>query len=249
LALSYTKEFFEAQKAWSRQAAEVVLPFLLELVPLQSAVDVGCGTGSWLAVLRNLGVLDILGVDSDLVPSEALEIPPDRFLTADLANPLELDRFFDIAISLEVGEHLPEASAETLVQSLTKLAPVILFSAAIPYQGGTGHMNEQWQDYWARMFRRRGCLAVDALRPSIWDHSDVKYWYAQNMLLYVREERLGDYPALAARRSLPIRIVHPGLYLQTVRRFPPPGEVSAKRFVRFLGRLGRELRVSRVRRR
>ena len=88
---------------------------------------------------------------------------------------------------------------------------------------------------------------MDALRPAVWNRPDVKYWYAQNMLLYVREETLSDYPALADRPGLPLRVVHPGLYLQTVRRFPP--ELSAKRLVHFLGRLGRELHVSRVRRR
>jgi SAM-dependent methyltransferase len=249
LAVSYTKEWFEAQQIWSRRSAEVVLPFLLELVRLESAVDVGCGTGSWLAVLRELGVRDILGVDSDLVGVDALEIPADRFLVADLADPLDLDRSFDIAISLEVAEHLPESNAETLVESLTKLASLILFSAAIPYQGGTGHMNEQWQDYWESMFRQRGFLAVDALRPLIWDHADVKYWYAQNMLLYVREEALSNYPALAERPGLPARVVHPRLYLQTVRRFPPQGQVSAKRLVSFVGRLGPELWLRRARRR
>lgn len=155
-------------------------------------------------------------MDSDLVGIEALEIPADSFVVVDLADPLELDRSFDIAISLEVGEHLPEPSAETLVESLAKLAPLVLFSAAIPYQG-RDRTHERTvagllgDDVQTPRVRGGGCP-----RPLIWEHPDVKYWYAQNMLLYVRKETNSDYPALDARPGFPIRGVHPTLYLQTV---------------------------------
>ena len=62
----------------------------------------------------------------------------------DLAQPLQIDRRFDLALSLEVAEHLPPECGSEFVQTLTDLSSVILFSAAIPFQGGTDHLNEQW---------------------------------------------------------------------------------------------------------
>jgi hypothetical protein len=63
-------------------------------------------------------------------------------------------RTFDLAICLEVAEHLPPEAAEGFIDSLTRLAPVVLFSAAITFQVGNQHLNGQWPDYWATLFRR-----------------------------------------------------------------------------------------------
>lgn len=143
----YNEGFFQYLQEGSKRSAEQIVPILLELIQPQSVIDVGCGTGTWLSVFCEHGIEDIWGVDGDYVQEEALEIPKDRFLSHDLTKPLALDRKFDLAISLEVAEHLPCDSAEAFVDSLTQLAPVILFSAAIPFQGGVGHVNEQWQEY------------------------------------------------------------------------------------------------------
>jgi hypothetical protein len=90
---------------------------------------------------------------------------------------VELDRKYDLAICLEVAEHLPVSSAGTLVDSITRASDLILFSAAIPLQTGTHHINEQWQDYWAALFDQRGFVASDIVRPAIWGRPDVRWWY------------------------------------------------------------------------
>jgi hypothetical protein len=65
----------------------------------------------------------------------------ERFLPHDIATPLpeHLVGRFDLAVCLEVAEHLPPERAESFIRELCDLAPVVLFSAAIPGQGGTGH--------------------------------------------------------------------------------------------------------------
>jgi hypothetical protein len=146
-----------------------------------------------------------------------LRIPVDRFLAHDLLEPVSLERRFDLAMSLEVAEHLPARSARDFVATLVKLAPVVLFSAAIPHQGGTRHVNEQWPRYWATLFDQFNYGAVDAIRERIWDRSDVAYYYAQNVLLFVDRAAHANYPALQqhalispeAVRSL----VHPRLWI------------------------------------
>ena len=117
-------------------------------------------------------------------------------IAADSAQPLRLDRRFDLVVTLEVAEHLPKTDASTFVQSLTELGPVVLFSAAIPFQGGENHLNEQWPDYWAHLFHNRGYRAVDCLRKKTWHNDKVEPWYAQNILLFVHPDEIASSPRL-----------------------------------------------------
>lgn len=216
----YTADFHAGVAEAGRDAAGAIVPIVLELVELASVVDVGSGSGAWLAVFAEHGVEDILGIDGGDIPSEQLQIPEERFLARDLAQPLTLDRRFDLAVSLEVAEHLPETAAAGFVASLVALAPVVLFSAAIPAQGGTSHLNEQWPEYWAAHFGREGYVAVDCIRRRVWSDRRVAFWYAQNTIVYVDEARLQDYPRLLSERLThgagQLSLVHPDLYEKRV---------------------------------
>ena len=119
---------------------------------------------------------------------------------------------FDLVISLEVAEHLPEETATTFVESLCRHGDIVLFSAAVPGQGGTGHINEQWQSYWARIFKAHGFHAVDILRPKFWNYDSLPVWYRQNMILYVSEGYGGLDGLLAISKGVPMDIVHPDLW-------------------------------------
>jgi SAM-dependent methyltransferase len=195
-----------------------MVPRVLELCApnhIRSVVDVGCGLGTWLRVFRESGVEDIFGVDGEYVNRDKLEIPMSSFATHDLAQPLDLSRSFDLAISLEVAEHIAPEFANIFVQSLTRLAPIVLFSAAVPGQGGKHHVNEQWPEYWVAQFAAQRFVAVDCLRFDLLGHSQVEYWYQQNTVIFVDRERLVDFPELCAefarcRGKVPA-IVHPTL--------------------------------------
>ena len=221
----YDREYFEqfprsAMRHGVRSSAEVVVPVVLQLLQPRSVVDVGCGTGTWLKVFEEQGVSDFCGLDGEYV-DETLEIPAERFVPADLRLGVKLDRRFDLAVSLEVAEHLPEESAAGFVQSLARLAPVVMFSAAIPHQGGIGHVNEQWPEYWQGLFGQCDYLAVDCVRPRIWEHPDVRVWYAQNTLLFVERAYLDTHAELKrayeCTRDRPLSIVHPTLFHRGLR--------------------------------
>jgi GR25 family glycosyltransferase involved in LPS biosynthesis len=215
-ARSYDEEFYASKRSQVTATARAIAPYLLDLVKPASVVDIGCGTGEWLAAFRQLGVTDVLGVDGEWVPRQALHIPPEQFIGHDLREPLDLERAFDLALSLETAEHLPPDRAEVFVASLAKLAPVVVFSAAIPFQPGTDHLNLQWPGYWAALFAGHGLVAVDCLRARIWESPDVPYWYAQNTILYVnnaaaeQHEHLGKLRAMST--GFPLPLVHPALY-------------------------------------
>ena len=236
----YRSDWFESRKERARESARVVLPVVFTLIEPSSIVDVGCGTGSWLVVAEELGVPDSIGIDASHVDRALLEIPEERFLVHDLRNSPALNRTFDLALCLEVGEHLPLSSASILVQTLVGLAPVVLFSAAVPGQGGTSHVNEQWPEYWAALFSNHGYLAYDVVRPRIWRDDRVRYFYAQNSLLYVRGSETSSFPRLPeALAEPPLALVHPKLFRRVRDAFPPAGKVSLGALVRFGGKLAR----------
>ena len=217
----YNQQFFADHDAAARTSARAAVPLVIELVAPHSVVDVGCGLGTWLAEFKAAGIDDLLGIDGDYIDRQQLVIGQEQFLPHDLTAPLELERHFDLAVCLEVAEHLPAERAETLVASLVSLAPVVLFSAAIPYQGGDDHVNEQWPEYWQQLFAKHDYLVVDCLRESLWRHKDVAPWYAQNLLVYVDRRRLADYPRLAERFAQAgeyprLSLVHPEQYSQAI---------------------------------
>ncbi|OGW37877.1 MAG: hypothetical protein A2010_10680 [Nitrospirae bacterium GWD2_57_9] len=216
----YTRNFYGYQQELSRLSAREIIPLVLNLVKPRSVVDVGCGTGAWLSVFREFHVSDICGIDGAWVDNDALLIPAERFFPADLERPIALKRRFDLAISLEVAEHLPEDRAGMFIGSLVSLAPVVLFSAAIPGQGGTRHQNEQWPAYWADHFFQRGYVVRDPIRRKIWQNDNVEWWYAQNILLFIRKDKLGQYPLLntdaGPENGLPLSLVHPKQFTAAV---------------------------------
>jgi len=183
----YSSETLHAWSDESVESARTILPLVFALSRPSSVIDVGCSIGNWAAACRELGVEDVMGIDGDYVDRSALRIPADRFVAHDLVQPLRLHRSFDLAISLEVAEHLPGERAAGFVADLCGLAPIVLFSAAIPYQGGLGHVNEQWPAYWAQRFAQHGFTPVDCVRDEVWDDPRVSPWYAQNTLLFVAE--------------------------------------------------------------
>jgi hypothetical protein len=171
-------------------------------------------------VFAEHGINDVLGLDGPYVAQSQLQIPGHQFQPADLAVPVTLDRRFDLAVSLEVAEHLPAGSARGFVRSLTLMAPVVLFSAAVPHQGGNHHINEQWPEYWARYFGEFGFIAIDCLRRQFCHNPEVEWWYAQNVLLFAGDEALRASPSLRTvcenYGGVPQSFVHPRRYLEWI---------------------------------
>jgi SAM-dependent methyltransferase len=217
----YDAEYYQWIRECGDRSAATVVPILIDVFRPRSVVDVGCGTGSWLSAFRRHGVVDALGVDGPWVPREQRQVPEGQFYEHDLNKPLRVGRSFDLALCLEVAEHLPPAAAGPLVEALTRLAPVVVFSAAIPLQGGEGHVNERWPTFWINLFAEFGFGCLDGLRHRVWTNDAVELWYRQNMLCYVAPKKIdGVGHSLAAGQPLspgPLDLVHPQVYLSLVR--------------------------------
>ena len=219
----YSESFYGRMLAESQNSARQVVPVLLDFVSPRTVIDVGCGIGTWLTVFRELGVEQITGVDGTWVDESQLLIPREAFHAVDFEAVIDITGTYDVAISMEVAEHLPPAAGDRLVDLLTRLAPVVMFSAAVPEQGGVHHVNEQWPSYWVERFAQRRYVAVDCLRARLWDNPNVAPYYAQNVLIFVERARLVDYPRLAERvvappLAGPLDIVHPKLLTDMAAR-------------------------------
>jgi len=217
---NYSVEFYKSRTDSLISAKEIV-PFIIENFAPKSVLDVGCGTGEFLYVFTQFGVNDIIGVDGEWVPKSMLKIPENNFKAIDLNKHFDLSRKFDLVISLEVAEHLRPESAKGFVNSLIKHSDIILFSAAIPYQGGVNHFNEQWPEYWAKIFKDFNYLPLDILRELIWDNPKVSYWYKQNAIFYIKEDLIKDNEFLRVKfeqkKNSPLNLVHPELFIKNMK--------------------------------
>ena len=189
VSMTYDDIFYFENRAGSVMSARAILSTLLPHLDCRSMVDFGCGTGTWLWVAHGFGVESIRGLDGDYVPPRQLMIPQDCFCAVDLEEPVVLEKKYDLAISMEVAEHLHKESADTFVESLCNAADTILFSAAHPGQGGDGHINEQPMTYWTSKFGKHGFLPVE-IRQLFEGNEDIESWYRENIVLYVREAKV-----------------------------------------------------------
>ena len=199
---TYDSQFFDYIQTGSSRSAKAVLPLVLAGLPLNSVLDVGCGAGAWLREYAALGISDYWGVDGDYVQKDQLLIPHDRFLARDLAQPFTLDRRFDLAQCLEVAEHLPKDRAAVLVDNLTRHSNQVLFSAAVPGQGGEYHVNEQPYEYWRDLFAERNFRLFDWLRPQLQQRLEIEPWYRYNSLLFIHDASIAGLPSVIAATRL-----------------------------------------------
>jgi hypothetical protein len=214
----YSELFFDKQQRDSLTSARIVLGELWSFLQPASVIDIGCGVGPWLKAAKENGADLIIGIDGDYVRRDRLLVDPSAFRSCNLEADncravLAQGVCFDLVMSLEVAEHLSQARASSFVDELCGLGNLVLFSAAIPGQGGMNHINEQWPAYWNALFCKNGFACFDVVRPKVWENRAIKWWYAQNILLFARTGTTA-YEALSSFGSPvsdPMPLVHPRL--------------------------------------
>ena len=203
MAGDYDHAYYERQVRGALRSARRVVPILRDLLRPASVVDFGCGQGAWLRAWMESGVTDVLGMDGPYTDVDRLQVLASYFQSADLSKPVRLPRRFDVAQSLEVAEHLPEASADGFITSLVAAAPLIVFSAAVRGQGGAWHVNEQPLEYWRRKFAAHGYLPFDVVRPRLRALNEVEPWYRYNTVLYAHRDAVSSLPADVTSAAVP----------------------------------------------
>ena len=204
----YDKKFFATRDERTRFAAEKILSIVLKNFIVKSAVDFGCGTGTFLKFLKNNGV-SVTGLDGDYIDRKILVITEKEFIPVDLNKPVHLGKKYDLAISLEVAEHLPESSAENFITSLCEASDIVLFSAAVKGQGGVGHVNEQFLSYWQKIFSNKGYKMLDIIRPEILNNQKIPPYYRQNATIFVCDDVYKILPNSIKTENKIVDMIHP----------------------------------------
>ena len=186
-AENYDKTFYDEQSEDSFISAKLMVPHIIEKLNPDSVIEFGCGVGNWgKVIIEESNVKSYLGVDGEYVLEEYLKIPSNLFKAADLNEYNHFGRF-DMALCLETAEHIETKNSKNLVKSLTSASDIIVFGAAIPGQGGTNHINEQWLSFWEDLFSEFGYGLRDELRPIFWDDPRIAYWYIQNTVIFEKD--------------------------------------------------------------
>ncbi|MFD2647053.1 class I SAM-dependent methyltransferase [Devosia albogilva] len=228
----YPADFYARRREHTAAAARRILAVLPAGLPMERVADIGCGTGTFLAAALERGAQSAFGVEGDWVTPDMLDDPRIGFAQRDLEQPLT-GIAADLAISLEVAEHLSPERASGFIADLVRMAPAVLFSAAIPGQGGVGHVNEQWQSFWAELFAAYGYGAHDLVRPAIWTDEAIPAWYRQNTVLYLAPTLAADL-GLTPTDPSRLDVVHPAFWARANRELGyanalPESEVLRRR--------------------
>jgi SAM-dependent methyltransferase len=202
-----TPRYIHSENIHNLAAPREIVPIILRTVRPSSVLDVGCGNGTWLKVFEDNGVTDYVGIDGSEY-SARFHIGIDKYRKKDLTLPFDLKRKFDLVLCLEVAEHIAASSADALIDTIVKHGDHILFSAAIPGQGGQHHVNEQWPRYWQSKFLAHGFHFHDIIRPLIWENDVIEPWYRQNIFLISKN---------VSEDKRMIAVVHPDVYVSALR--------------------------------
>ena len=194
LAHLYDTPFYRYQREGSLKSARIVLPLIVQACAVKSLLDIGCGAGAWLSVAKSLGLNEIAGVDGDYVDRSMLLINIAHFTPRDISKPFDTEHTYDLVQCLEVAEHVPPACSTTLVDNIVRHGRLVLFSAAVPGQGGEDHINERPYEYWRNLFAARGYRLFDFVRPQITDNAEVEPWYRYNILLFAHDSVIANLP-------------------------------------------------------
>ena len=214
----YSQDYYTIHLTGARSSANEILGLISTFYMPSSVIDFGCGSGIWIKIAKEIFHAKVLGVDQHPYSDIDMFIDSCEYCLHDLETPLPAKQKYDLAISVEVAEHITEKYADIFINSLCDHSDVILFSAAIPMQGGTGHVNEQPCSYWADKFKQHGYSALDWLRPALWNSRNVEIWYRNNSILYVSDSKLEELIKRAPFHGYPLDVIHPQMMNRIIGR-------------------------------
>ncbi len=209
---AYNQTYHSEIQDTAFQSAKYVIKIIIDMLHPHSVIDVGCGRGSWLKAWQDAGIQDIYGVDGGNQDVSQLLISTQYFKEFDLNKVFKMERKFDLVTCLEVVEHLHSSTADNIIQSLVSLSDKIIFSAAIPHQGGFKHLNEQWPSYWVEKFEKHGYVFLDALRWSLLSNEKIAWWYRQNLFIIMKKELYENSYSHLPKYSSEFYLMHKYVY-------------------------------------
>ncbi len=185
----YHKKYFDSI-IFDYDYAPIAQAILDEYHP-KTIIEFGCGNGELSKALAGAGLV-VTALDGYSTPDfsgfDSIE-----FQKVDLNNPAQaisfltsMNKKFDVAVCMEVAEHLNPDVSQQLIELLTMSSDIIIFSAAVINQDGDGHINCRSRIFWHEIFEQRGFFAADTIRQKIRENDKVGKWYRLNTIDYVK---------------------------------------------------------------
>jgi 2-polyprenyl-3-methyl-5-hydroxy-6-metoxy-1,4-benzoquinol methylase len=184
----YRQGWYEVNQISYRQIESEEGPFAerlaqwitTEIAPA-TALDIGCGPGTYVRALRAQGV-EAIGIDTDerVLGQQHLQ----------QQSLFELQQQAELVICLEVAEHIESSKSVDVVKSVAQAMEtngLLIWSAAHPGQGGVGHINCQEKTYWQNLFESENLIHCIDLEQALLNYIKEGYhmgWFAQNLLIY-----------------------------------------------------------------
>lgn len=192
LRTMYKGRYFARRNSLEWRAVPVCDAIIDNLNP-KSVVDVGCAVGDLIKEFDKRQIV-CYGIEGHENVVPYLMVDEEKVFIKDLRFPLNLSLQCDLAICLEVAEHIDKECADQFVDNLIGLSRKVLLSAAPPGQGGHGHVNCQFPDYWKYKFVNKRYVFEEHITLSImealapWkDKKGIKAYY--DNLMYFRRIR------------------------------------------------------------
>ena len=184
----YSRAFFDRLDQQQGPSYDVIAATIVDRFHPASVIDVGSGSGALLAALARRGVPALAGLESSGAGLERSRRRGMNVRACDLSQPFHLDGF-DLAVCLEVAEHLPPQVADQFAACLASGPDILVFSAATPGQGGENHVNEQPHQYWIERLGRHGFTVDEELTSRVrveWSELGAAPWYCRNVIFFRR---------------------------------------------------------------
>lgn len=187
-------EFYRKTLRPDRQKSyKMIVRYILKSIKpdIKSVVDYGCGAGWFLYYFKKYGIEDLVGID----PNKKLLTALDKSLKEnirfmDLTKRIYLGRKFDLAINVEVLEHINGGCEDISIENITRHSDLLIFSAATLGQGGWGHVNEQPFEFWEEKLNSVGFScdweATNNFRTFL-KAKKAKKWYVRNISVFKRK--------------------------------------------------------------
>ena len=146
-----------------------------------TVLDIGCGPGTYVRALRELGV-DAIGIDTDERVSEQEYLSQQSLFDTKLQAQLVL--------CLEVAEHIDSSLSDDTAASVAGAVEpggMLIWSAAHPGQGGTGHINCQPKSYWHSKLKEAGLERDEETESKLLNYVKAGYhmgWFYLNGMVF-----------------------------------------------------------------
>lgn len=187
---------------------KIIIEEILKHFHPKKVIDLWCWLGAFVKTFQDHWI-DAYWVNWPRVEKDKLVMNEDRLIIKNLEEFCDFKKWYDMAITIEVAEHIDAKYADNFIKTITSCADIIIFSAAIPWQWWFKHVNEQSPEYREEKFNKLWYRFYDVFRWKFWNNKDIAISHRQNMFLVMKEWI--NLPSSLEEKS-PRYIIHPELF-------------------------------------